>query len=1486
MVVFDWACARVGDIANIVAIMVCRSDDGGFSLMQTADRRSQKFVMTGQLPKGASHVTIVNGVVDQTEPVPVLKMVPGTRVEGLSPCTPAALHQVTELCSGFGGFTSEFHRINLHTKLAVDQNKVWEGLFKELHGHSQPVFLNASAGSPVTINKMLDMNLQQGIVVAGVSCQPFSQLGDQAGMDDTRATSIHEVLKTAWATQASAIMLECVPPVLRNQQFQATLKSFCQATGYFLSQRLVDLKNGWCARRQRWFAVLTAPALGPCPLEEFPTDPEHQVISSVLPHVQGWSPGEMQQLTLDLYELQKYEDYAVGGVKAAYLQMEGFLPTTLHSLSNQLTPCACGCRGPLSLHRLEEKGLIGVLVPMGEMIKHGDHFLQTARYPHPAEIFLMNGGDPCHDWQGNMRLAVGGVGQCVSPMIGLWIGAQLKQVIDKFTFQPRHCDPIGVVEAFKEYLLDCRWNIWTPPTPAQEPVHTHGMLSVEIPGAAKVSVAINSPCTVGQIRSAECQFDPKVASFTACTGSLLDLPDTHVLDMNDDLRFCIPAVPASGVHASVSHDHDHAPPPMVWETSDDESGTVGEPTIDDHAVDDSGTTAILTDSVDDPVLALDARGLVRVLPPMVASERTLQMMRDKVIGRQERLQVLATQDGLWGDDEVLFALGEIQAEAPYEQHVVVWDPVQVTSVVRDEREHELQSEIASLPPRATIVTAVLHDMHWIPVVWRIEADQVRAYVSTNGQLPAGLGRLHARIAAHRNALHEPMVLSLPGFEMPTHCGAWVVCFARNLIAACQMPQNMLELATQSQAYKARFTAGLNEQTSRPWIWGRGDNPKHKLETLLQEHGVPLEEVSNRVTHLFERLGEHRVLQAVESRHAWKDLKAIGNMAQPRVQLVKPGELQAVIDAKARKGQVGNRAQKASKGKGKGKHQSMALDPALLKFDDTVFQSGANQSLPQLELAQISGSAAGVVLATPASAAPYLQSTQKISVSSLAIVVLCVESALPQTVIEPQKVTFPVACRANDEPMIVTGFLFQLGAIKVCRADATAKHSIKAIDSCVVKVLLYRDQIQESWDNIVADPMKAIEDRLPILQTCADPGCQGLCECWHVGLTGDLTEPILERWGKQWLSTGFQFVQPSVADIFAIHIRLPLALQTQIHTYSGQSGVYTEPRSVDGRGPSSAFQVVWLPKMGMQEVSMLRQTRHGVLGVARIGPKLGLRCRSEHAEALFEELRPGSTYLPSGQKQEWVIGPFPYGTLRGSLAAALKSMGWQARPVRALPAGPGVPGILFQVQSIAPPPQHHVAMEHGDVVITRVEEPKPAHQETVQVVASARTLAVVNGANPPVDMLQVNDPWARKAPPGLGSSGSDGGTDALEQLQSKITKDVMSQIEKKMEVDEESAASSSRVQRLEEQMQEIHQKQAALDDTMQKQAADTSLGFQRLQAHFQTQHNALEATVKGTVSTFQEQLEAQNKRQETMLNHMFSQQMEHFDAMMAKHRKIG
>ena len=251
---------------------------------------------------------------------------------------------------------------------------------------------------------------------------------------------------------------------------------------------------------------------------------------------------------------------------------------------------------------------------------------------------------------------------------------------------------------------------------------------------------------------------------------------------------------------------------------------------------------------------------------------------------------------------------------------------------------------------------------------------------------------------------------------------------------------------------------------------------------------------------------------------------------------------------------------------------------------------------------------------------------------------------------------------------------------------------------------------------------------------------GGCENWHFTEHCNVKEPVLEVWGRQWMQDNFTSCAPEKAQIFAVSLRIPQPIQLQVQAYSGIAGVYAEPKSIDGRGPSDQFQVIWMPRTALSELVLLKQTQPVVCGLARVGNRHGLRCKVEHAPTLHQAVKPGSAFLPSGRKQLYMVGPVPYGTLKESLGKALAESGWTCRPIQAVPTSKHIDGINWRVQAIEAPPTSILQLDHGEVVISRLDEQQVVHAHNPVVFGNDRTVQLCSHGATTVDPLQLNDPW--------------------------------------------------------------------------------------------------------------------------------------------------
>ena len=544
------------------------------------------------------------------------------------------------------------------------------------------------------------------------------------------------------------VVLECVVEIQQDKAVQDLLRAFALATGYRISQQVIRLQNAWCSRRDRWFCVLSAPVLGLCQLYDLPVLDSFQVVRHVMPCIRQWPEFDHAQLQLNLYELSKFHAYASGGIENMYLKLDGKCPTLLHSAGNQLYTCACGCRAAFSEQRLKSRGLFGVLVPLDTSQIHMNQVMTHCRYLHPQEMWALMGGIPGIPTGHNLRLAMAGIGQAVSPLVGVWVLSQVKQHVDKFFARPCRCDPQGVLKQYMTDLAQVCAEWWPQPIPPTVPdpevdVFAHDPIEDVIPNMV-IHVQWNLPasspvavvCPVGttgqQVLEAE----------QVLTTSCCDL----------ELRCGLQAVDLSlavesGTVLTIGPVGSFVSPQVA-------------PEICPLTVQDVMPSVPQDPGHDWNVYAISTVHELQKGPVRIASPRF------------ERQAILHMQGPIWSDDELLLGLELVAQNTDADQAVHVWDPLLISGLVTASNATTWKALVDGLPSVATVVTAIALEQHWYPLVWRL--DEAGSKLFTCG-VPVGrravLDFLARIVGLHRGVGASERNNKELGFEPTRHCGA-------------------------------------------------------------------------------------------------------------------------------------------------------------------------------------------------------------------------------------------------------------------------------------------------------------------------------------------------------------------------------------------------------------------------------------------------------------------------------------------------------------------------------------------------------------------------------------------------------------------------------------------------------------------------------------------------------------------------------------------
>lgn len=1449
----------MGQRLHLVLTIICFDSLGMMHLAQSSDRRGVRLWVKGELPREAT-VAGVDLLVTSLDPVQ-LDLDSQSFVVPVPPAARPDLYCVVDLCSGLGGLSYAAQQAGFKVKIGVDQNGLWRKLYEGMH--EGVAFCTGDLVDPSVLRQLLTMGLFHGVVCAGIACQPHSILGDRKGMSDPRAQSLPKTLLVAWLLQAAVLILECTPEILRDPQAQEILRQYTVATGFRMVQTVMKLSNSWCGKRDRWIAVLTAPVLPVCQLPDMPKCDQVQFVRDLIPEFGVWPQFEQAQLTLNLYELAKYYQFAAGGIDAAWVKLAEKLPTLLHSAGNQLYTCACGCRAALSESRLRQRGLVGVLIPLPTCQTHMNIKMQHARYLHPLEMWALMGGKPDVGMGHNLRLAMAGVGQAVAPLMGVWIFAHVRKCLDD-TLNVSPSDPEAIFHEYMGSLIQTCKDKWPPlPPPTAEDPMTEDPIEDIADHAGPALVTLTKPGT-GE-------------------------PDVQIR-----------VSPGTTGHQLIQAEH-----ALTNQSLDFQIRLDGEPVDLALPLPHMSLVSMVSPQWDPASLKADqcipcCLGVAEFLQYIRASDASeagpvtdvsrLSVVRHPHMSRMARAGLLCLQAAVWGDDEILFGLERVASDASADQYAVVWDPLLLSGLVQHDTPATWQHLLKSVGSVATIVSAVLLGGHWIPLVWRVDPlGSVLHTLSVTPDYVPVLERLCRVVELVRGGSKGVWRAHNIGFVPEGYCGALTVAFVRHLLWGWPMIKDQHDLQLASQSMRMEFENFLGDPCITPVLAGLGVSLASRLAELLVQHGVPSHDSGARANAALKVLGEAGLAKALDSDNPWRELKWLGNQLRPPFMFIKPSELQAQIERRAAEKPIGHKKHKQAKtpkGKGKGSAEKpQSVDPTTLRLEHGLFQSEAGQPLHQIGFSQVGSAVAGIVVASVSAAEPYLQATNPISSGPLAFFIVdALES--PPTQFPTSQLRIPLVCAVNAEPLLLDGYLIQVGAIGVERTPMQPGSTVQTVPTCVVKVLVFRDQSTVQWPAIVAHPMLHVFDKVPPLQKCTDQECCG-CESWHKTLDFPMDTPVLELWGKQWLRMDFRHTSPDQAEMFTAHMRLPEHLQTQVQYFSGHDGVYLEPKSLDGRQPSQDFQVIWMPKADQAQLMVQRQTVAHVVGLARLGHKMGLRCKTEHAAEVFATLRPGLTFLPPGKRQTYLVGPFSFGTLQSSVAQVLQTNGWTAKPIQAVAAKSHIQGLMFKVQSVQEPPCKVMRMAHGDVMIAKDEDSLSQDRSEPRVLATAATASMVSK---PVDMdyIQLNDPWAKaasKLPPKQAKFQIG---NPLEDMAQKVLTEVMSQIPKAaMEVDAD-GSTDTRVAALEQQVQDLKGQTQALVVASQQTAADTANQLQDLRGqihqqgtHFESAIAAQATSMQGFQESVQEQFRQQVCHQQTMLDNMFSKQMAQFETLLAK-----
>ena len=361
--------------------------------------------------------------------------------------------RIKETCSGIGGISIGAAFAGCHTLLFSERSQIACQTLRLNKGF----VVEGDISSPEIRARIAQHHADSScILVAGFPCQPYSRQGLGLGLADPRGQTLLYVLQLARQAQVEGLILECVSEV---QQYSATMQllhDFAKRAGFRLAEVVLELGDQWAAKRRRWWGVFTPLSLPALDLLPWPVLAPPTVIKDVLPEWPLWPDVQEKQLAWSASEEAMYMDARFGNEPRIF-DLEKQSPTALHSWGSALGPCPCQCRSSgFSVHTLEQRGLRGIGV--------FSSVLGGFRFPHPAEVGLLNTLPLDFLHLEGMRAALCLVGQVAAPLQALWVYAQVRRWAEQAFTGSSQVDPHQLLQDFKKILLQARRDQWIVPS--------------------------------------------------------------------------------------------------------------------------------------------------------------------------------------------------------------------------------------------------------------------------------------------------------------------------------------------------------------------------------------------------------------------------------------------------------------------------------------------------------------------------------------------------------------------------------------------------------------------------------------------------------------------------------------------------------------------------------------------------------------------------------------------------------------------------------------------------------------------------------------------------------------------------------------------------------------------------------------------------------------------------------------------------------------
>ena len=1216
---------------------------------------------------------------------------------------------LVDLCSGTGAMSHAVEALGGKTIVLVDNNGLACEHLRRNHGDK---VIQGSIGDTRVLQKIHQKLSEEKVtgftLLAGFPCQPFSRQGAGREEADHRFQTFPELILATVLLGPQAAIFECVPGAKRNAKVQQGIHALQSALAWEKCEIVSELSQHWPMRRHRWFCVLTHPEWIQHMQVLGNEETNQMTVGDVIGRFYRDDEIDCEQLLLSSFEIECYQDQRLGS-DVRVLTTQAVCATTLHSYGSALTKCPCLCRSAgLSFTSLIEKGLRGFYVAC----EKGHGF----RYLHHQELASLLGISTDMSFGSDQKQNLCLLGLVASPIQVILVFGNLLHAAAYTAHNLQSIHPRVLLEHYKNKLIkQHRATLHHTADKAH-----YKIISLHDDSGPAVFFGANGPNPIQQLEQAERIQQEWGASLH--TGIIANYSteehstdeDMLYIQIDRPLKKSRTEQPAGKVALIIKHSRQSSV--VIGNKGDflfqflQQSGATNRQITDALGRPVPADTRIWTPST---YQALD----VTSFPQLPSTEAQL---RANGLTGVPRFATLGDQ-GL--TDKAIDDIALTLVQAAGQSNTQYWPPRLALHIIEAWTSLAHQHIQDNWPQDQPLFGVLWDEGHWIS--YKASIQQETLIVT----LFDGLGRppvdyveyLFFRVA---NALKCTSIqLEVRTHITQTfgrHCGTIALLHLQHALG---LPTTM----TETHAYNWHRQIAdehIHRDIDSPsttlslLLTGEGADSLATLAKLLQDKGVPAKAARTRADNVLQKLGPQTIDKVLQDKNPWASLKQAANKPGIMLKLLTDAERTAYIEDRAQTkhgAEIKHYKNKKQYTK-QTAHEALTLQPDQLEINAKHFQDPEGKPVPQISFDQVGAEQHGVAICTAEMAAPFIHQAKSISTAALGLLLVDLP---PQEHIDKAGITrlrYPAKYISTQEHILIFGGLLDIGDKPITRVLQGPVSKLDTIQTNVIRVQVYREQLQMPREDFAQSPVKQLVLLMPQLTLCKGEECGTACPRFHAPLDTPLETVITEVWGRVFALTSGGKKEAHNAEMFAVNLRVVEPALQQIVT-NNPVGIYTDPKAADGKSPHEDYTVIWLTKASYQEASHQARLCTFTLSLVTARQRYGVRVLKTAEAKAWTQLKPEVDYTPVRVSSIFEIAPLPHGTQRKAIQQMLSNWSWPARPLQ--PGKGTFEHMSWRIGSDQEPPAFTLQAFGQDVLIYKVK----------QYEATARHADVSQDANP-------------------------------------------------------------------------------------------------------------------------------------------------------------